>query len=47
MIFLLSSKISGSSNMLMEVFAERKLPAFRFNLDMFDNYSLNWNKDEF
>ena len=33
--------------MLMEVFAERKLPAFRFNLDMFDNYSLNWNKDEF
>lgn len=47
MIFLLSSKISGSSNMLMEVFAERKLPAFRFNLDMFNNYSLNWNKDEF
>lgn len=47
MIFLLSSKISGSSNMLMEVFAKRNIPAFRFNLDMFDNYCLCWNNDEF
>lgn len=47
MIFFLSSKISGSTNMLMELFLKRNIPAFRFNLDMFDNYRIIWNNDEF
>jgi len=47
MIFLLSSKISGSSNMLMEVFEKRNISVFRFNLDMFNSYHFYWNNDEF
>ena len=47
MIFFLSSKISGSTNILMEIFEKRKIPAFRFNLDMFDSYRIMWDNDEF
>jgi hypothetical protein len=31
----------------MEVFAERNIPAFRFNLDLFDSYRFEWSDDEF
>lgn len=47
MIFLLTGKISGTANMLMEVFEKRNIPSFRFNLDMFDSYRFLWNNDEF
>lgn len=47
MIFFLSGKISGSTNMLMEVFEKRNISVFRFNLDMFDSYRILWNNDEF
>lgn len=47
MFFFLSSKISGSTNILMEIFEKRKIPAFRFNLDMFDSYRIMWDNDEF
>ena len=47
MIFVCSQKISGSTDILMEFFEQRKIPAFRFNLDMFDSYKFNWHNDEF
>ena len=42
MILLLSRKLSGTSDMLMGVFAERGVPAFRFNFDLFDHYRFSW-----
>lgn len=47
MILVVSNKICGSANMLMDIFAERKIPAFRFNLDMFNKYCFQWKDDEF
>ncbi len=47
MILVLSGKISGSTDVLMEIFTERNIPAFRFNLDMFDSYRILWDNDEF
>lgn len=47
MVLLVSSKISGTANMLMQIMEERNIPAFRFNLDMFDQYSFTWHNNEF
>ena len=47
MILFISGKISGSSSVLMEIFEDRKIPAFRFNLDMFDSYKFLWDNDSF
>ena len=47
MIFLVSTKYCGTANMLMEIFSQRNISAFRFNLDLFDSYHFEWNDDEF
>ena len=47
MILIISGKISGSTDTLMELLEERKIPAFRFNLDMFSNYRFWWKNDDF
>ena len=47
MILLLTRKISGTSDMLMQVFAEQGVPAFRFNFDLFDHYKFQWTRDGF
>lgn len=47
MIFVCSQKISGSTDILMEIFEKRNISAFRFNLDMFDSYQFNWHNDKF
>ena len=47
MLLFISGKISGSTNVLMDLLWERNIPAFRFNLDMFDSYRFLWENDEF
>lgn len=47
MIFFVSSKLSGTANMLMEIFQRKGIPAFRFNLDLFEYYHFRWENDEF
>jgi len=42
MLLLLTRKLSGTSDMLMGVFAERGVPAFRFNFDLYDHYQFSW-----
>lgn len=43
MLLFLTRKISGSSDVLMQLFDQRQIPAFRFNVDMFDHYCFEWN----
>ena len=47
MILFVTSKISGSANILLSLCSERRLSAFRFNTDMFDQYRFAWSNDEF
>lgn len=47
MILFLTSKISGTANLLLSVCNDRGVPAFRFNIDMFDQYRFMWCNDEF
>ncbi len=42
MLLFLTRKLSGSTDMLMGVFAELGIPAFRFNFDLFDHYKFSW-----
>ena len=47
MILIISGKISGTTDILMNLLAERKISAFRFNLDMFSDYRFWWERDNF
>lgn len=47
MILIVSSKLSGSTNVLMDILHERNIASFRFNLDMFDSYRFLWNNSSF
>ncbi len=47
MILFLSRKLSGTADMLMGIFAERGIPAFRFNFDLFDHYKFSWTNHGF
>ncbi len=47
MLLHIARKISGSSDDLMRIFAQRNIPAFRLNLDMFHKYQFMWRGDEF
>lgn len=47
MILFVTRKISGSSDVLMSIFAQRNIPVFRLNLDMFPNYQFMWRGDAF
>lgn len=47
MILLLSEELCGTANTLMEIFKKRNIPAFRFNLDLFNEYKFIWEDGEF
>ncbi len=47
MILLVSSKISASTDLLVDIFSRKHLSVFRLNLDMFNNYNFLWENDEF
>lgn len=47
MVLLVTGKIQTSIGNLMPLFEERHVPAFRFNLDMFDSYQFMWRNNEF
>lgn len=47
MLLHIARKISGSSDILMNIFAQRNIPAFRLNLDMFHKYQFIWRGEQF
>lgn len=47
MLLHIARTISGSSDVLMGIFAQRNIPAFRLNLDMFNKYQFMWRGDQF
>ncbi|MBQ3350042.1 MAG: hypothetical protein IJG38_06545 [Thermoguttaceae bacterium] len=47
MFLHIARKLSGSSDVLMSIIAQRNIPAFRLNLDMFNKYQFMWRGDEF
>lgn len=47
MILFITRKLAGSADLLMKVFAERQIPVFRLNLDMFPHYQFMWRGDCF
>lgn len=47
MLLLVTRKHSGTADMLMHIFAERGVSAFRFNVDLFDKYKFQWNTTGF
>lgn len=47
MILFLTRKLSGTSDILMEIFEKRNISVFRFNSDMFDKYEFQWNSEGF
>ena len=47
MILFITRKLAGSADILMKVFAERQIPVFRLNLDMFPHYQFMWRGDRF
>lgn len=47
MILFLTRKLSGTSDILMEIFEQRNISVFRFNTDMFDKYEFQWDTKGF
>lgn len=47
MILLLTSSWSGTADDLAYIFGQRKIPFFRFNTDMYDQYRFLWQGEEF
>ena len=47
MLLVLTTKVSPTSDALMHIFYEREYPAFRFNMDMFNNYMFYWDRSGF
>ena len=47
MILFLTTQISPSSDGMMHIFAERKIPVFRLNMDMFNSYNFLWDHEHF
>ena len=47
MILLLTSSWTGTADDLSYIFEQRKIPFFRFNTDMYDQYQFSWENDEF
>lgn len=47
MILFLTRTLSGTSDIVMHILKKRKIPAFRFNSDLFNFYKFTWENDSF